>query len=188
MKNKLIQIFCILLLFTVKSTYSQTFHTDIQAVQEKDIFRITLSLKGYDHNLVVNTLRQGLRSEITYYLRVFKKSNGFESFFGDRLLNEYQYTISGEKDIFQNGFSINSAEQKKIYSTAHEFEIAYFTYDKFKIPNDLFSPGEEHYLQGRIRIKKIKLVPPFNLINLFWTDNNKVTSWTKLKIKVPDLE
>lgn len=176
----------ILLLFTAHGIYSQSFHTDMQAVQNENMLKVSLSLKGYDHNLIVQTLREGLRSEITYYLRIFRKSAGFETVFGDRLLNEYQYTFNAEKTIFQDGFAISSSEQKRIFSTTYDFMKAFFTYDKFEIPNSILSPEGDHYLQGRIRIKKIKLVPPFNLINLFWTDNNKVTSWTKLRIPAPD--
>jgi hypothetical protein len=170
-----------ILIISPINSFAQAIYTEMDVTQEKNKILVDMSLEKYNQNLIIESLEKGLRSEITFFLRIFKENSGIVRIFGDQLIEEYTYTSEASKDIFQRGYTIQSDGITKIISETQKFNRDFYSLYGFPINSSLIKKGN-YYLMGRIRIKRVKLVPPFNLITLFWNDIIKTTGWNRVNI------
>lgn len=156
-----------------------TAHADgmkLQVHRADDSILVSMVLHRSERPNIIESLDKGLRSEISYEIKIYQETSGLRSIFGDRLIWEEHIHYEGKRDNFSNDYQLVSDSGTRRFSEPEVFLEHYYELKNYSIP---FSPvpGEDYYLLGRIVVEDIKLVPPLNLLTLFMRENRTVTDW-----------
>lgn len=144
----------------------------------------TIAVSDPPAQRIINSLRDGLESEVQYNVRVYQPSGGLLGIFGDRLVGEYHRTYQARWDEFSGEFIVN-ADSKTVQKTisARNFVSGLFSLAKADTGIRL-APGT-YYVLSDVRIQIVKLVPPLTMIAPFLTQRQLDTSWVKTEIVAP---
>lgn len=166
----------VLLLRTV--AWAEAQDRDIRLWKARDDLYLSLVLPGSLQPDIISSLDSGLRSEITFEIKIYRTTRGFRSIFGDRLTQEILITREAKKDSFTGDYLLISPSETMTFSNPAEFLRRYFRLEEYPLP---FTPaeGEEYYVLGRIIVEETKLVPPLNLLTPFMRDNRTATAWMR---------
>ena len=155
--------------------------TDLHVRRNSDSLLISMVLPRHVRPDVIQSLDEGLRSEISFEIRLYRVSVGLRSLFGDRLIREENVTWEGKRDSFENTYQIFSASGITSFSDPQVFLDTYYSLHAYSVP---FRPktGQNYYLLGRIIARETKLVPPLNLLTPFMKEYRTVTDWRRYDI------
>lgn len=133
---------------------------------------------------VLASLWDGLRAEITFQLRLYRRSSGVFAFLGDRLLRERQVDQVALFDFYENRYKI--LRDNRItgeYAAETEFLDAFFSLPEIDLGEINTGDGGDYYLLARVRMMPVKIIPPLNIITLFSTDTVFTTPWVEAELK-----
>jgi hypothetical protein len=136
---------------------------------------------------VLASLWEGLRAEITFQLRLYRRNSGIFAFLGDRLLNERQVYQTASFDFYENRYKI--LEGGRItgkYAGEAEFLDAFFSLPETELGEIEAGFGWEagdYYLLARVRMMPVKIIAPLNIITLFSTETVLTTPWVEAELK-----
>ena len=131
---------------------------------------------------ILRSMEIGHRAEIEYRIKIYKKDNGLFSLFGDSLVRDISYSYIGKKDLINGQYNIVSREDgKKVYNSEKEFLEDFYILDNFRINLSGEKPGD-YYILGKVNLKVIKLVPPFNLFSFIIPGIVESTDWIKADV------
>ena len=133
---------------------------------------------------VLASLWDGLRAEITFQLRLYRRSSGVFAFLGDRLLRERQVDQVALFDFYENRYKI--LRDNRItgeYAAETEFMDAFFSLPEIDLGEINTGDGGDYYLLARVRMMPVKIIPPLNIITLFSTDTVFTTPWVEAELK-----
>ena len=168
--------FFLLLLFISFPLYS----FNLTYVKEKDntlVCSVTAEeVKGRN---ILKSMEIGHRAEIEYRIKIYKKDSGLFSLFGDSLVKDISSSYIGKKDMINGQYIIVSENGKKsIYNSEKEFLEKFYYLENYKIRLSDAKKGD-YYILGKVNLKVIKLVPPFNLFSFIIPGIVESTDWIK---------
>ena len=168
--------FFLLLMFISFPLYS----FDLNCVINKDHNLIcSVSAEDVKGRNILRSMEIGHRAEIEYRIKIYKKDSGLFSIFGDRLVKDITCSFIGKKDMINGQFNIVSEmEGKKVYNTEKEFLEKFYILENLKINLSDAEKGN-YYILGKVNLKVIKLVPPFNLFSFIIPGIVESTDWIK---------
>jgi hypothetical protein len=133
---------------------------------------------------VLASLWDGLRAEITFQLRLYRRSSGVFAFLGDRLLRERQVYQVASFDFYENRYKILRDNRiTSEYAAETEFMDAFFSLPEIDLGEINTDDGGDYYLLARVRMMPVKIIPPLNIITLFSTDTVFTTPWVEAELK-----
>ena len=128
---------------------------------------------------ILKSMEIGHRAEIEYRIKIYKKDSGLLSLFGDSLIKDVSSSYIGKKDMINGQFVIVSDKGKKsVYNSEKEFLEKFYYLENLKINMSDAKKGE-YYILGKVNLKVIKLVPPFNLFSFIIPGIVESTHWIK---------
>ena len=133
---------------------------------------------------VLQSLRDGLRSEITFQLRLYRRNRGLFSFLGDHLLSERRIYQVAAFDVFENHYWI-----QRDGTTVGEFEQqsrfldSFFSLPEIEMGEIEAGQANEYYLLARVRMMPVKIIAPLNIVTLFSPDTAFTTPWIEVRLK-----
>ena len=133
---------------------------------------------------VLASLWDGLRAEITFQLRLYRRSSGIFAFLGDRLLRERRVYQIASFDFYENRYKI--LKDNRItgeYTAEAEFLDAFFSLPEIDLGEIETGDGRDYYLLARVRMMPVKIIAPLNIITLFSTDAVFTTPWVESELK-----
>jgi hypothetical protein len=152
------------------------------AVENPEFWEISAHLDGVQTDEVIANLEDGLEAEIFFQFRLYERVRGFFSFFGDRLIIQANPYNRASLDRFNNAYVIKSGDREPcFYNEEEAFLHSFFRLDAFKIEDFNPEEGKEYYLLARIRLNRIRLTGPLNIINLFFNTGTS-TEWRELNL------
>jgi len=151
---------------------------------------VSATLSGVEFEQVYSTFRkglleEGLKTEISYQFRLYRRNKGFFSFLGDKVITEKKIIKTAYLDIYERVFIIEVNEEKKVFLYEEDFLRSYFKAEDVQIGRLSNVESKEHYVLARISFSPVRLVEPLNIISLFYKKIAVVTRWTEAEIKVP---
>ncbi len=179
--KKVFIIYFILLKFLI-------FSQEVLLTVESSYYSVNVSSKlELDYiEEVLDSLNNGFEAEIFFEFRLYEKASGFLSFLGDRLLIEEKSYYIAEIDIFEKTYIITTNEKEVFtYDTEAEFIKNFFEIDSNLLYSDLWDDEKEYYVLARIQLNHVKLVPPLDLISLFYS-TGIITDWAEIKLNGND--
>ena len=162
--------------------YSQQLNTSASVKEEKVIVDVCLDLEDYSNTL--KTIRSGLKSEILFEFRLYKKQNGIISLLGDRLVREEKTIYTGYYNMYDRYFILKRNNGREtVFKNSNEFLENFFSLKDYTLKYPFFSNANEYYLMCRVKYIPVKLVPPLNIVNFFTKSENVTTKWQRITVE-----
>ena len=156
--------------------YSFNLHCNLD---NKNSLVCSVSAEEVKGRNIIRSMEIGHRAEIEYRIKIYRKDSGLFTLFGDKLIEDLTYSYIGKKDLINGQFQIvTEKEGRKVYNTEKEFLENFYYLNNFKINLSNAKPGE-YYVLGKVNLKVIKLVPPFNLFSFIIPGIVESSDWKK---------
>lgn len=154
----------------------------LTAQYENNNIIVSLELESYNINEVIDSLEKGFEAEIFFEIRLYERVTGFLSLFGDKLIiEEKPYYIAGI-DLFEKNFYITAdTNEVFVFKTEAEFIQSFFKMSSYILHESVLEKDKEYYVLGRIQLNHVKLVPPLDLISLFYS-TGFITDWVEIQL------
>lgn len=181
----------LILSFMVSSNISLSAEeTLLTAVEREGKVIVSAALSGIESEQIYSTFRkglleEGLKTEISYQFRLYRRNKGFFSFLGDKVITEKKIIKTAYLDIYERVFIIEVNEEKEVLLYEEDFLRSFFKAEDVRIGGVSSGESREHYVLARISFSPVRLVPPLNMISLLYKKTAVVTGWTEAEIKVP---
>ena len=146
--------------------------------------KATIAVDNPPSQRVINSLRDGLESEVQYNVRVYQASGGLLGLFGDRLIGEYHRTYQARWDEFSGDFIVD-ADSKTVQKTISAQNFVAGLFSLSNVDTGIHLPPGTYYVLSDVRIQIVKLVPPLTMIAPFLAQRQLETSWVKTEVSVP---
>lgn len=164
--------------------------TLLTAVAREGRVVVSAALTGVESEQIYSTFRkglleEGLKTEISYQFRLYRRYKGFFSFLGDKVIAEKKVIKTAYLDIYERVFIIEVNGEKKVLLYEEDFLRSFFKAEDVQIGRLSSRESKEHYVLARISFSPVRLVPPLNMISLLYKKTAVVTRWTEAEIKVP---
>lgn len=133
---------------------------------------------------VLSSVWEGLRAEITFQLRLYRRSSGVFAFLGDRLLSERRVYQIASFDFYENRYKILKGDRiAGEYETETEFLDAFFSLPETELGEVETENVGEYYLLARVRMMPVKIIAPLNIITLISTETVFTTPWVEAELR-----
>jgi len=140
----------------------------------------SLSFRWARADEVIDSLRKGLESRITFTTRLYEKRRPAFSFAGDRLLSERTVVRSAFWDFLDRVFVVEEENRpQKSYTQPEELIRGFFALDEvfgFDMPA---ASRRRLYVAARAQFELVRLMPPLTLIGLAGAGANVATPWVR---------
>ncbi len=128
-------------------------------------------------------LDQGLKSQIFFYIRLYRKAEGLFAFLGDHLIAEYSPWYTGYRDFFNEEYVLQRADGKTFgFKEFEEFLQEFFTLRDFMLWGMEESSLSGYYVQVMVQLDSVKLVTPFTILSLLSFEGRFTTGWIKKEL------
>lgn len=142
--------------------------------------RYSLTARDMPAERVLDNIRQGLRSRITFTIRVLREVHGISRIFGDRPLAESRVYIEARLDPFSGRYVLTDNRGTVTrYEDSHSMMKAFFSLDDVSVPA---VDEREAYVIGRSRLEITRLLEPLSLLMPFMSDLIVTTPWSRLRL------
>jgi hypothetical protein len=132
---------------------------------------------------VLTSLWDGLRAEIAFQLRLYRRNSGPFAFVGDRLIDERRVYQIASFDFYENRYKIQRDDQEAVeYGGEAEFLDAFFSLPETELGEIEMGDGQDYYLLARVRMMPVKIIAPLNIITLFSSDTAFTTPWVEAEL------
>jgi hypothetical protein len=129
---------------------------------------------------VIDSLRKGLESRITFTLRLYEKRRPAFSFAGDRLLSERTVVRSAFWDFLDQVFVVEGEDgAQKTYTDPAELLRGFFALDEVFGFDMAAAARRRVYVSARAQFEPVRLMPPLTLIGLAGAAANVTTPWVR---------
>lgn len=144
--------------------------------------RATISVSNPPATRIIDSLHDGLESEIQYNVRVYERTGGLLGILGDKLVGDFERTYRATWDEFGSEFVVTrKGSAKKRIKSANAFLSAFFHLHGARTGIRL-KPPHHYYVLSSVRIQIVKLVPPLTMISPFLSHREIDTPWVKTEI------
>ena len=92
----------VLVLISLSAVHAQEISISIDRL--KTGYDLNISHSDYPEEKIISALREGLRAEITYQIRIYRKMHGLLGVLGDRLIEESDPSFEARWDIFSKSY------------------------------------------------------------------------------------
>jgi hypothetical protein len=174
----------ILILLLLASVYGSAQEARLDAVlRDQKVYGAVEYLDSHSQ-AVLASLWEGLRAEITFQLRLYKRNRGILAFLGDRLLSERRVYQIASFDFYENRYKIQRDDSiTGKYTAEAEFLDAFFSLPETELGEIDAGDGGDYYLLARVRMMPVKIIAPLNIITLFSTETVFTTPWIEAELK-----
>lgn len=133
---------------------------------------------------VIESLRRGLESRITFTTRLYEARPPALSFAGDRVLAEKRVTRSAFWDFLDQVFVVDEeGEPQRTYSSPQELIRGFFSLEQsFAYAPSSPAPRRPRYVAARAQFEPVRLMPPLTLVGLAGAAVNVTTPWVRREL------
>ncbi len=169
-----------MLLFSCIAIYSQEAVVSVRL--HGNGFVVTAELNNVDEKVIFQSLKKGLKSEISFQIRLYQKHQGVLNLFGDRLISEVHPFFTAQWDPFDARYILTDGKVKSVFSDPGEFIKAFFKLEKYYIGVPKPYAASDCYLMVQIQLLPVKFVAPLNIFSLVKPFYEFLTPWVRYDI------
>jgi hypothetical protein len=179
-RNNAKSLITLILLLLLVSFGTSAQEARVDATLRGGVIYGTVEYLGSHSQEVLASLWDGLRAEISFQLRVYKRSSGLLSFLGDRLLKELRVYKVASFDFYENRYKVQkSGREAGEYDVEADFLEAFFSLHEVDLGEIESAVPGDYYLMARVRMMPVKIIAPLNIITLFSSDTVFTTHWVE---------
>ena len=140
----------------------------------------SVALRGAPVERVLVALHDGLKSEIVFDLRLYRRQRGFLAWLGDRPLASLRVSRVVSFDPYTSRYVVHQEERPAASFTGQaDFVRYYFALSEVSLGEvELDEPGR-FYVLARVRLSPVRLIGPLNIVTLFSADSLVTTDWAE---------
>lgn len=152
-----------------------------------DTVRVSVNFDSDHAADVLSSLHDGLKAQVTYQLRLYRRQRGLLSFLGDRLLLERKVTRTASLDLFDRRYRLFDESGQRGFDGQSEFLASFFSLRDF--PLGSLPPEErgECYVLARGRLEPARVVAPLDIVRLISPLTTFSTRWVQAAIETRPL-
>ncbi len=144
---------------------------------------VSLSLHNPPAREILERLKDGLKSEIRFDVRVYQKTTGIFRFLGDKLIGECHPAYEAQWDEFSNQFVVTTDNHHTYrFATARAFVAFFFSLSYYPTAIRL-ATDRGYYMLTSIEVDATKLAPPLNMISLLVPLDRHTTAWERTRLE-----
>jgi hypothetical protein len=174
-------VFCLFVFVSFFHIQAYAIKTDFTASMDSRHLWVEARLRGSNQDEISAALGDGLKSEIVFQFRIYRKNRGFFSFTGDVLVLEKKLTYVAYKDFFKNIYIIQNESGYSIYSGEGEFFEQFLKCSLFLVTLPDSPDPSDYTVLARITINPVKLEPPLHIVSLI-TSIGTTTEWAEFPL------
>lgn len=177
-------LFLLLLILLGAPLFGDEREAHIEATRVGNSFTFELAVLSAPEEEILNSLLEGMRSEVEYRIQLYRESRGLLRFFGDRLVEEYETHYVAYFDPFTRSYRIDSSgafdSGEQVFEDPNSFLHAFLSLRS----NDLRLPemGEAYRIRGRSIVRPVRIAPPLGLMGFFLSNNRYGTAWVSVEL------
>lgn len=172
----------LILFINPRILFSQQLNTSAIIKEGKVTVKVRLDLEDYSNTL--KTMQSGLKAEMLFEFRLYKKQYGIISLLGDRLVREEKTVYTGYYNMYDKYFILKENKGREIiFKDSNDFLENFFSLKDYVLKYPDRSNVNEYYLMYRIKYIPVKLVPPLNIVNIFTNSDNISTKWQRVMLE-----
>ena len=140
----------------------------------------SLSFRWTRADELIDSLRDGLESRITFTTRLYERRRPAFSFAGDRLLSERTVARSAFWDFLDRVFVVEEeGSPQKIYVEPAELIRGFFALHEVFGFGMADAARRRLYVTARAQFEPVRLMPPLTLVGLAGAAANVATPWVR---------
>jgi hypothetical protein len=140
----------------------------------------SLSFRWARADEVIDSLRTGLESRITFTTRLSESRRPAFSFAGDRIVFERTVTRSAFWDFLDQVFVVEQEGiPQKAYTDPRELIRGFFALDEVFNVDAASAMRRRIYVTARAQFEPVRLMPPLTMISLAGAAASVVTPWVR---------
>ena len=146
----------------------------------------TVELSDAPAERVLAALHDGLKSEIVFDLRLYRRQKGFLAWLGDRPAVDLRVSRVASFDVFTNRYLVEQdGGAAEAFPDAGEFLGSFFVLSDH--PMGAIPPGdpEAYYVLARVRLSPVRIIGPLNIVTLFSSKSQATTDWVERALGGP---
>lgn len=169
---------CVLLAAAAAAGQAQA--VELSVVPRGDLLAASLSFQWGRAGELIDSLRSGLESRITFTTRLCEARRPAFSFAGDRVLAARTVTRSAFWDFLDHVFVVEQGGiQQRVYTDPRELVRGFFTVEEEFTVDTESALRRRLYVTARAQFEPVRLVPPLTLISLAGTAARMATPWVR---------
>jgi len=170
----------IALLLLASAAVASSQAIELSVAPQDGFLAASLSFRWARADEVIDSLRKGLESRITFTTRLYEKRRPAFSFAGDRLLSERTVTRSAFWDFLDQVFVVEEADRRQTtYRQPDELISGFFTLEEAFRIDVTAAERRRLYVTARAQFEPVRLMPPLTLIGLVGAAANVATPWVR---------
>ena len=145
----------------------------------------SVSLRQTSAEQVLAALGEGLKSEIVFDLRLYRRQTGFLALLGDRPVVSTRETRVAAFDPFAARFvTERDGRRERSYADPAEFLRHFLSLSEHTL--GMVDPAEAalYYVVARVRLSPVRIIGLLNIVTLFSSDT-MVTDWVEEPLGSP---
>jgi hypothetical protein len=149
-------------------------HTDERTVVA------SVALRGAPVERVLVALHDGLKSEIVFELRLYRRQKGFLAWLGDQPLMSLRVSRVASFDPYTSRYVVYQDEQPaESFTNQADFTRYYFALSQYSLGAVESDEPGRFYVLARVRLSPVRLIGPLNIVTLFSADSLVTTDWVE---------
>jgi hypothetical protein len=149
------------------------------------VVRVSLSFDSPQAGEVLASLREGLKSQVTYQLRLYRRQKGLLSFLGDHLLLERRLTRTASLDLFGNRYHLFDETGQRGFVGQEAFLEDFFSLRDFPLGQLPAGQRSECYVLARGRLEPARIGAPLDIVRLITPLTSLSSRWVEAAIQTP---
>jgi hypothetical protein len=133
---------------------------------------------------VLATLQEGLKSEIQFELRLYRRQGGLLAWLGDRPVASIRISQVASYDPFTAQYVIR--REGRVVGSFRDADAFLRRFASLReLPLGQVEPEDrgQYYALARVRLSPVRIVPPLNIITLFSSVYSVTTDWVESAIR-----
>jgi hypothetical protein len=169
---------CVLLAEAAAAGRAQA--VELSVAPRGGLIAATLSFQWARADEVIDSLRSGLESRITFTTRLSESRRPAFSFAGDRLVSERIVTRSAFWDFLDHVFVVEQEGiPQKAYVDPRELIRGFFALEEVFTVDMASAAHRRLYVTARAQFEPVRLMPPLTLIGLAGAAASVATPWVR---------
>jgi hypothetical protein len=147
---------------------------------KSNLLACSLSALPYKQDSILNAMSVGHRSQIKYIVKVCESKSGFFGIFGDRVAAESSAVYLARRDPLSKTFYITDPDGNRILEDDENNFFSIFFSNNDIILDMSNAENGDYYIDGKVEITFIKLIPPLNLLSDIIPGIVEKTEWIRI--------
>lgn len=175
-KNRKIYIVTLLILAAVR-IYAQKPLVSVSLSGNQ--VKIRMRMTGVSTQTILSSVQENQTAEITFSIRLYHKEQGRNSLRAV-LLKEVSKTQRGQWMPVIQRYMVQSDTSSAYFTNEQTFTTAFLSQQfNLSLPP---KQNKSYYILSRIQLTTIKFLPPFSILEPFFKDYSKTTSWVQTEL------